>query len=51
MRDREGKRDWPPVRRVAWYVLFIALLGWSSILDPSPGEIVEPLPVAGWIDV
>jgi hypothetical protein len=43
------KSDWPPVRRVAWYALFIALLGWSAMVDPSSGEIVEPLPVVGWI--
>lgn len=29
-------RRWPALRRFAWTALFVAMLGWSSMLQPSP---------------
>ena len=42
--------DWPVIRRLAWYALFIALLGWGSMIDPSPGVSLEPLPLVGHLN-
>jgi hypothetical protein len=29
-------RRWPAMRRIAWTALFVALIGWSSLIQPPP---------------
>ncbi|HTI67316.1 MAG TPA: hypothetical protein VL460_07185 [Caulobacteraceae bacterium] len=41
--DEPGnRRPWPPLRLAAWTALFIAILGWSSLLQPPPQAEVLP---------
>jgi hypothetical protein len=39
---------WPRRRRAAWTALFIAVLSWSAILQPSPPS--ETLPQLGTVE-
>ncbi len=37
--DRQASR-WPAPRRLAWTALFVAILSWSSLLQPAPAPEV-----------
>ncbi len=37
--NRQATR-WPARRRLAWTALFVAILGWSSLLQPPPAPEV-----------
>lgn len=40
---------WPPLRRAAWVALYVAILSWSAMVDPTGGVRLEPLPLEGWV--
>lgn len=43
----QSTRTWPLQRKVAWAALLVAILGWSSMLQPP--RVAEPLPLSGVI--
>ena len=43
----EIAKSWPLRRKAAWAALLVAIMGWSSMLQPPTRP--EPLPLVGYI--
>lgn len=42
---------WPAPRRLAWILLFWAIFGWAVIVTPGDGELREPMPYTGTLEL